>query len=88
MKLVVLYRPNSEYARSIEEWVHDFERRASNHNVELLSLDTREGSDMARLYDIIRYPALLAVREDGQLLKNWEGDVLPLINEVAAYLSS
>lgn len=41
---------------------------------------------MASLYDVTRYPAVLATREDGELLYLWQGEQLPLMNEVAAYL--
>ena len=40
---------------------------------------------MASLYDIMNYPAILALRDDGSILKTWEGDELPLMDEVAYY---
>jgi hypothetical protein len=86
MKICLLYHPESEFSRLIEEYSHDFERTRGK-KIELISLETKEGSDMARLYDIVRYPALLAIRDDGSLMKNWEGEQLPLMNEVAAYLN-
>ena len=70
----------------IEEYSHDFERTRGKA-IELVSLETKEGADMAKLYDIVQYPALLAIRDDGSLMKNWEGEQLPLMNEVAAYIS-
>jgi hypothetical protein len=85
MKIVALYHPNSEFARIIEEYARDFERRRGKV-VELLSLDSRDGAALASLYDILQYPALLAIRDDGQLIKNWEGSDLPLMNEVAGYI--
>jgi thioredoxin-like negative regulator of GroEL len=84
VKLYVLYHPQSETARQIEEFVHNFERQRGG-KAELISLDTREGWSMASLYDIVGYPAILAVANDGQMLKSWEGEVLPLMDEVAAY---
>lgn len=41
---------------------------------------------MARLYDIVRYPAVLATRDNGEMLALWQGEQLPLMNEVAAYM--
>jgi hypothetical protein len=87
MKVVVLYHPQSEFARLVEEYAHDF-GRTRGKTIDLLSLETREGAAMASLYDIVRYPAVLALQDDGQLLKNWEGEQLPLMNEVAAYLEA
>jgi hypothetical protein len=85
MKLVMLYRPDSEFARTVETYVHDFER-SKREEIQLISLDTREGADLAELYDIVQYPALLARRDNGELLKAWQGPYLPLMNEVAGYI--
>lgn len=85
MKVVILYRPNSEWTRTVEEYVHDFDRQRGK-KVELVSLDTREGADMARLYDITAYPAVIALRDSGEMMANWQGEKLPLMNEVAAYM--
>jgi len=87
MKLLILYRPDSEHSRAVDEFSHEFERNHAGKKVELMSLNTREGAALASLYDITRYPAILATTDDGQLLQNWQGDQLPLMNEVAAYAS-
>lgn len=85
MKVLILYRPESEHARAVDEFTHEFERRHVGKKVELINLSTREGAAMASLYDIVRYPAILATTDDGQLLNFWQGEQLPLMNEVAAY---
>lgn len=84
MKAVILYQPHSEHARRVEEYIHDFNRSRA-HTIESISLETREGVAMASLYDVVHYPAILALQDDGQLLKDWQGEHLPLMNEVAAY---
>lgn len=85
MKVAILYRPNSEYARSVETYARDFERQRGK-SLELVSLDSVQGADMARLYDITNYPAVLALRDNGEMLNIWQGEQLPLMNEVAGYL--
>jgi hypothetical protein len=85
MQVVVLYRPNSDHQRKVEEFTHDFSRLHPDAGINLVSLDTVEGAQKARVYGIIQYPAVLAMTNDGQLLKNWEGEQLPLMNEVAYY---
>jgi hypothetical protein len=85
MKTAILYHPASEFSRAVEEYVRDFERQKSLV-IELISLETREGAELATLYDIVKYPAVLVRRDSGELLKHWEGDPLPLMNEVAGYL--
>ncbi len=85
MKVLILYRPKSEHSRIIEEFVRDFKLQEPSRRIDLSSIDTREGAAIASLYDILQYPAILAVTDDGQLLKFWQGEQLPLMNEVAAY---
>ncbi len=87
MKVYVLYRPNSEYSRQVEEYVYEFRRREHGRRVELVDLDTREGAAMASLYDVVRYPAILATADDGRALKVWQGteEVPPTMNDLAYY---
>ena len=86
MKVSVLYHPASELARVVEEYAHDFERQKGS-TIELISLETKEGANLASLYDIVQYPALLVRQDNNNLIKHWEGDPLPLMDEVAGYLN-
>ena len=86
MRAVILYHPHSEFSRPIEEYVRDFERQRDK-KIELVSLETVEGSNMAGLYDIVQYPALLVISDDGQLVRQWQGEHLPLMDEVAGFLA-
>ncbi len=85
MKAVVIYRPNSEFARMVEEYAHDF-KRTKGFDLELVDLNTRDGADLAKLYDVMEYPSILVARDDGGLIKCWQGEQLPLMSEVAGYL--
>ncbi len=85
MKVLVLYRPNSEHGRLVEEFIHEFQSRHPTEHLEIMSIDTRDGSAMASLYDIMRYPAILVTQMDGSIQRSWEGETLPLMDEVAAY---
>ena len=84
MKVAILYRPNSEHARLVEEFAHDIDRQ-QGIRVELMSLETRDGAAMATLYDVTSYPAIVVTREDGGVVQLWVGEQLPLMNEVAAF---
>jgi hypothetical protein len=86
MKASILYHPSSEHARAVEEYAHDFERQKGKP-VELISLETKEGAHLARLYGIVSYPAVLARQDNGDLVKHWEGETLPLMNEIEGYLT-
>lgn len=87
MKVVVLYRSNSEHEQRVLEFEREFERR-SGHHLSLVDVNTRDGSATATLYDIMRYPAVLALADDGQVQQQWVGDSLPLMNEVMYYTMS
>jgi hypothetical protein len=86
MKVSILYHPESEFAHMVEEYVHDFEHQ-KGMVIELISLETKEGANLAELYDIVEYPALVVRTDTGLLLKHWQGEPLPLMNEVAGYLT-
>jgi hypothetical protein len=85
MKVLILYRPNSEHGRLIEDFIREYQRRHQSDHLEVMSLDTREGSATATLYDIMQYPAILVIQTDGYVQKIWQGDSLPLMDEVASY---
>ncbi len=85
MKVLVLYRPNSEHGRIVEDFIHDYQARQHGGKIEVANIDSREGMATASLYDIVEYPAILVVRTDGGIVRAWQGPVLPLMNEVAAY---
>ncbi|MBX4197191.1 hypothetical protein KW801_01385 [Candidatus Saccharibacteria bacterium] len=85
MRTVILYHPNQEFAGVAEDFKRDFESRHQDKKIGLVSLETVEGAEMAKLYDVVRYPAILVVRDDGALQKLWQDRPFPLMDEVAAY---
>lgn len=85
MKVVILYRPDSEHARAVETFVHDFQTRYREAKLDITNVDDRDGIAMASLYDIMSFPAILALSGDGSLQHHWVGETLPLIDEVASY---
>lgn len=84
MKLIVLYRPNSEFARGVEQYCKEFTNR-TNKVIELVNIDTPDGVQMMTLYDVLDHPMFLAIDNSGSLLQKWSGKPLPLINELSAY---
>jgi hypothetical protein len=87
MKLLALYRPDSEYSRAVEAFIRDFryQHGGLSNRLEVLDVDSREGVAMASLYDIMEHPALMVVGDDGSLVREWTGPSLPLMSEVAGY---
>lgn len=88
MKVLVLYRPTSEYARAVEDFVKEYRSRGTEQRLEVMSIDSRDGGALASLYDVFEYPAVIVLRSDGSLQKSWVGPVLPRIDEVIAYARS
>lgn len=84
MNVSILYRPNSEHERSVLTFQHDFKQQ-NGHDVNMVSLDTVEGDETARLYGILDYPAIIVTANDGMLQKLWQGSSLPLMDEVLSY---
>jgi hypothetical protein len=85
MRIVVLYRPHSEHEGRVLDYVCEYKMRHPGMEPELLSLDTREGDEMAQLYGVYSYPAILAISHDGNMRQMWQDEYLPLMNEIDAY---
>ncbi len=90
VKLLILYRPESEHSSAVESFIRDFQQQHNmdEKKLEILSINTRDGAAVASLYDVMSYPAILAIANDGSLLNMWAGEQLPLMEEVAGYVYS
>jgi hypothetical protein len=88
MRLIALYRPNSEYARIFEEFIREYQARHNDQSIDIINIDTRDGVAVANLYDVVQYPAIIVLQNDGYLQKVWQGPKLPLIEEVATYANN
>ena len=85
MRVVCVWRRESDYGRETEEWIRDLERR-TGREVESMTPDSREGENFCRAYDIVEYPTIVAVGPDGKELATWRGRQLPLLDEVAYWM--
>jgi hypothetical protein len=85
MRTAILYHPYSEFAGMAQDFKRDFENRHHGANIELISLETVDGAEMAKLYDVVRYPAILVIGPDSSLQKLWQDRPWPPFDEVAAY---
>lgn len=85
MRVVCVWREGEDYSRSVEEWIHAFERR-TGREIETMSPDGRDGAQFCRAYDIVEYPTIIALGNDGAVLAMWRGKQLPLFDEVAYWL--
>lgn len=85
MRVVVVYKQQTDYARRVDEYMEDF-RRQTGHELETLNPDTRDGAGFCRTYDIVEYPTIVALSDDGQLQNQWRGLPLPTMSEVSYYV--
>lgn len=85
MKLIVIYKPDSEHARQTETFLRDLRHQHDGINVQILNAESREGIATAELYGVMDYPAFIAVSNDGRILNGWVGTNFPLMNDVAYY---
>lgn len=86
MKMLVLYRERSDHRQVIEDFIREFKSRHPRSRVETYDVDHREGIAMASLYDVTRYPSILALRDDGSVLQTWQGDDdMPRLDDISFY---
>ena len=78
----ILYRPNSEHDRAVAGFVAKLEERHLEY--ELLDADTKEAVAQMQLYEIMEFPAVLAVMSDGSMVQQWVKE-LPLVGELEYY---
>ncbi len=84
MRVVVVTKDNTDYARSVETFLGDFTRQ-TGRTLEVLDPETGEGDMFCRTYDIVEYPSIIAISNDGQVQNLWRGRTLPTISEVDYY---
>jgi len=85
MRVVVIYKDESDYARQVIDFLRDFERQ-TGHVLEVLNPETPAGIDFCRVYDVMEYPTMLALTDEGVLQNSWPGLPLPTISEVSYYV--
>lgn len=86
MRLVCVWRRESEYGRAMEEWLREFERRKGEGVIEEMDPDSREGVGFCKTYDVVEYPTILALDEKGAVLASWRGQMLPTFDEVSYWM--
>lgn len=77
-------RDNTDYARELSMWIADFEHETGK-KVEKLDPDTVEGEIFCQARDIVEYPSIVAINDDGRVLKLWSGKTLPQIDTMSYY---
>jgi protein-disulfide isomerase-like protein with CxxC motif len=84
MKTLILFRPNSEHARLVIDYLRDFERQTGK-KIPQMDVDSAEGADICAKYGIMSYPAILVTDNDGRVQQVWQGESFPTISELTYY---
>lgn len=85
MRVVVLYKEQRDYTRTVLDYLRDFQHQ-TGHQLETMDPDSKEGISFTTSYDILESPAIVAVSDDGALQNIWKGLPLPTISEVSYYV--
>ena len=85
MKVYLFYRPESGSDVQIEVFLKLLGDRR-RQQIKMININTREGSALSQLYDVMSYPSVVVCMEDGQQVKFWHGS-LPATEDVAFYLT-
>lgn len=83
MRVVCIFRDNQDYSRSVNEWLENF-RRQTGREIEIMNPDTN--TSFCETYDVVEYPTILALDNNGAVCATWRGKSLPLVNEVLFYM--
>ena len=85
MKVVVIFKDNTDHAREVTDYLRDFKSRTGK-DLQTLDPETRDGVDFCRTYDIMQFPTLVALSDEGLMQTMWVGSPLPTISEVSYYV--
>ncbi len=82
--MAIVYKYESDHARQVLDYLRDTKRQ-TGYDIEEIDPDSRDGSAFCRVYDIVEYPTLIALDDNGGLQHMWRGLPLPTISEISYY---
>ncbi|MDK2898872.1 MAG: hypothetical protein PWQ10_59 [Patescibacteria group bacterium] len=85
MRIIVVYKDQTDYARSVSDFLRDFERQ-TGHTLEIIDPDAPDGVSFCETYGIVEYPTIIAISDSGVMQNIWRGLPLPTISEVSYYV--
>ena len=81
---MVVYKDATDYARQVTDFLFDFKRQ-TGRDLEVMDPESRDGVSFCQTYDIMLYPTIIALSDEGQMQNTWAGLPLPTISEVSYY---
>lgn len=84
MKTYIVYKEESDHARAVIDFMRDFERQTGK-KLEVVNPENRDGAGFCETYDVVEYPSLVAVDDNGVMQNVWRGTTFPTISELSYY---
>ena len=84
---MIFYRPHSEHERTVDEYIRDFAHHTGK-KLPTVDVNTPDGAYLAELYDVVKFPSIVAIDDEGRLLQSWSDELLPRFDEVSFYLDA
>lgn len=84
MKTYIAYKDESDHARTVIDYMRDFERQTGKQLI-IVDPESRDGAGFCATYDIVEYPTIIAVDDNGVLQNMWRGTNFPTISELSYY---
>tara|TARA_B100001105_G_C22364404_1_gene431920 strand:- start:790 stop:1047 length:258 start_codon:yes stop_codon:yes gene_type:complete len=84
MRTVVISKDNMDYTRTVLDYLRDFKMQ-TGRELEVMDPESPDGVMFCRAYDIMEFPTLVALSDDGHMQNQWRGLPLPTISEVSYY---
>ncbi len=81
MKIIAIWRDNTDYAREVGEWIDEM-NRSTGREIESIDPDTVMGEIFCSSHDIVQYPTICVIDESSKILRKWVGK-LPQFEEVS-----
>ena len=85
MRVVCVWKDNTDYAREVTDWMEEF-RKETGRDVESLDPESIQGEIFVRARDILQFPAVVALSDDGAVLNEWKGTPMPQFDDVLYYV--
>ncbi len=82
---MVVYKEQTDYARQVLDYLRDFEHQ-TGHVLETMDPESAAGVDFCKTYDLMEFPTMVALSDDGSIQNSWQGLPLPTISEVSYYV--
>lgn len=84
MRVVVLTKDATDYARAVTEFLRDFSQQ-TGRELDVMNPETPAGISFCEAYGILEFPTIVALSDSGELQYQWRGMPLPTISEVSYY---